>query len=313
MRCSPKGQSASIVLHRMLQLEDSSLDNIAVLLCSELKSCLCAGNNHILPSLVQTKIWTKFHQLRTRKDIVSAWKTFMAKVLKEELDHGCALFSLQVVLERGIKKLIERKVMHQQITIPSSDLIPQLTVTESNAVRYMSGYVAHKLMKRFRRKWKNEAVRKKYDYFVRVLERMRANHQLDREPESPLEYSTLWMELIDRGRLFHISDDVYRLFEEIEKITRKHLNTLTTHTDTLLANAVCDDLLHQNHVLDLWEAISEGVIPPAYEKYSIELYTHIIKVWIDIRVYSFTKEWAAKFERRRYEEGTRKSLKQKES
>ena len=65
----------------------------------------------------------------------------MAKVLKEELDHGCALFSLQVVLERGIKKLIERKVMHQQITIPSSDLIPQLTVTESNAVRYMSGYI----------------------------------------------------------------------------------------------------------------------------------------------------------------------------
>ena len=56
-----------------------------------------------------------------------------------------------------------------------------------------------------------------------TLEKMKAHNQPG-EPDSPLEYSTLWMELIDRGGLYHISNDVFRLIEGIEMVVRRHFN-----------------------------------------------------------------------------------------
>jgi hypothetical protein len=38
---------------------------------------------------------------------------------------------------------------------------------------------------------------------------MKAAQQPAGDPDSPLHYSTLWLECIDRGGLYHISDDVF--------------------------------------------------------------------------------------------------------
>ena len=62
--------------------------------------------------------------------------------------------------------------------------------------------------------------------FVTVLVDMRANNQPG-DPDSPLEYTKVWTELIDRGGLYHISDDVFNLVQNIEAFVRRHMNTET--------------------------------------------------------------------------------------
>ena len=72
---------------------------------------------------------------------------------------------------------------------------------ESNAVRYMSGYVAVSLLKKYRRPTKQPLVKEKRELFVQAVDQ-------PGEPESVLEYTRLWSELIDRGGVYHIGDKV---------------------------------------------------------------------------------------------------------
>ena len=75
---------------------------------------------------------------------------------------------------------------------------------ESNAVRYMSGYVAVSLSKKYRKPTKQPQVKVKWALFVRVLSRMKAVDQPG-EPDSVLDYTRLWS---DRGGLYQINDAV---------------------------------------------------------------------------------------------------------
>ena len=82
-----------------------------------------------------------------------------------------------------------------------------LTPREQNAVRYMAGYVAVKLKRKFWKKTKNSEIEKKRNMFVQILTSMEADHQED-NVDSIEDYSTMWTSLIDRGGLYHIKDEV---------------------------------------------------------------------------------------------------------
>ena len=214
-------------------------------------------------------------------------------------------FTLQLILDRALKKMLrnEAESMH---TTTSTAVAQELTQVESNAIRYMAGYVAVKLLKKYRRTYKNEKVLFKHKLFVQTLEKMRA-YQQPGDPDTVLEYSTLWIELIDRGGLYEINDDVFRLFESIEMVVRRHLNTTTFDHTVDINCAICDDVFKSKNIMDLWEDIA-SVFPPRYEQYSIELLTHILNLWTSIRGHSFAKGWSMNFERKYKQKGTRKTL-----
>ena len=88
-----------------------------------------------------------------------------------------------------------------------SSAIKPLTAMEGNAVRYMAGFVAVHLLRKYKKPTKNAQLKKKRSMFIRVLTGMRAVDQPG-EPDSIVEYSNLWSELIDRGGLYHINDEV---------------------------------------------------------------------------------------------------------
>jgi hypothetical protein len=83
-----------------------------------------------------------------------------------------------------------------------------LTAIETNAVRYMAGYVAVNLLKRYNKPTKHAQLKIKRNYFVRVLKGMKATEQPEMIDDSVVDYSRVWSDLIDRGGLYHISDDV---------------------------------------------------------------------------------------------------------
>ncbi len=60
----------------------------------------------------------------------------------------------------------------------------------------MAGYVAIKLKKKFQKRTKNPELRKKREFFVRVLSSMEADCQVD-GVETVVDYTNQWTELID--------------------------------------------------------------------------------------------------------------------
>ena len=72
-----------------------------------------------------------------------------------------------------------------------------LTMCDSNAVRYMSDYVAVKLLKKHKRSSKYPALQLKQRLFVDILESMKAEEQPGK-PDSVSDYTTLMMAIIDQ-------------------------------------------------------------------------------------------------------------------
>jgi len=210
------------------------------------------------------------------------------------------------MLDRMMKRMIGNKKFKAQCNEKKESLHP-LTDMEMNTVRYMAGYVAVNLLKKCRTTTKNSALQTKRHLFTKVLGKMKALQQPG-EPDTVLEYTTYWSELIDRGGLYSISDDVYRLMEAVEVIVREEMNTGRYLQGSNLCTKIWEKVLDSDKVLNYWEKIVDNDIPARYERYSIELLHKIVQLWINIRGFSFAKTWTMQFEQKN-KKGTRKSLK----
>ena len=202
MKRSPMGKKVNQLLDKVCQMDEGAVDEIAILLVSRIIKCIIAGKKLKLPSASRAYIWASFHQLRCKVEIKQGWNKFLLK------SSGCprvAHLALLLVLDRILKQILAdqaHRVRRTQVTT-----VTKLTPMESNAVRYMAGYVALKLLKQFKKPTQNPRIEEKRELFVKVLQSMKAENQPG-EPESVLDYTTLWAELIDRGGLYHINDQV---------------------------------------------------------------------------------------------------------
>ena len=159
-----------------------------------------------------------YRTLETILVCVNVWSAFVTSNIPAThcREQGLAL---QILLDRIVKKLIANKAASKQQGLQHCAMFNSLTMFESNAIRYMAGFVA---VKKFRRCTMNDAVQHKHKLFVKALQGMKATPQPE-EPDSVLEYSTLWMELIDRGGLYHINYSVFEIFQSIDLLLRQAL------------------------------------------------------------------------------------------
>ena len=89
-----------------------------------------------------------------------------------------------------------------------------MSADELNVIRYVSGYVARQLLRKYEKK-SGEV----HDQHVICLSEM----AVEGEGSDLLSYTRKWMEIVNRGGLFPINDDSFQLFVEIEKCVRVYL------------------------------------------------------------------------------------------
>ena len=208
IRRSPRGKRVGLLLDEINRIDTEKLADVAILLISMANACITSGYMHKLPSAAQASVWSTFHQLRGNQEIKQAWEVFVSTHISESSQHECEL-TVQLLFDRLLKKLLHNKAdAKKQSTARSQpNSVRPLTAMESNAVRYMSGYVAVSLLKKYRKPTKQPQLKVKRALFIGVLTRMKAVDQPG-EPESVLDYTRLWSDLIDRGGLYHINDKV---------------------------------------------------------------------------------------------------------
>lgn len=217
---SAKGKKICNFLQRSVHVDAKHTAAIAIKLTSELCSCLAAAEQHKLPSAVQASMWSNFHKIRCKKVVHQVWASYVSHLSPALINEN--KLALQLILDRMFKAMMGNEAESRR---PNSRASKRpLTTIECNAIRYMAGYVAVSLLKKAKKSTKNIALRRKRQFFVEVLERMKALQQPG-ESDSVLEYTTHWSELIDRGGLYHINDDVFKLFEHIEIFVREELDT----------------------------------------------------------------------------------------
>ena len=132
---------------------------------------------------------------------------------------------------------------------------------------------------------------KKAATFVECIDHMHAAGPTT----SLLDYTREWVDKVNRGGLFDVSDEAYNLFVAIEvamqdRLTR-HLQSrsfLSPPSDTGGKEIIVDHVVSDYDVQFHWSMLSVD-IPDS--KDSSELLRHIIELWLTIRGYGISKAW----------------------
>ena len=146
------------------------------------------------------KMWTAFHKLQTSADFRSKW---------EGLFKHCHEEAVHPHLFQQITDIIFKKVLASKVSVlqqQDEEQVVELTRAEENALRYAAGYVCKQVSK----KLKSSTDPSKQDLFL-CMEMLRRDSAVDSECETS-EDSSLWMDIIDRGGLWHIKDDAFPVF-----------------------------------------------------------------------------------------------------
>jgi len=135
--------------HLERNVDTQEARDFIVAVFSRLEACIQAGNRCCLPSAKLSRIWSAFHSLRVDAGLRVAWTNFLLKISLPDSLHS--LLALQFfVVDRLLKKLISMK-NEDQTKMRMAKKLSTLTLRERSAVYNMSGNIAVKLIRRFKK------------------------------------------------------------------------------------------------------------------------------------------------------------------
>ena len=155
-----------------------------------------------------------------------------------------------------------------------------LTAEEDNAIRYVCGYVASTLIKKFKKIKEEPSVQ-----FVECLGSMGSIG----DDSSYLKYTSEWLESIDRGGLFHTNDNTFQLFRAIEiksqDCLQKHL--LKPHHQSTKEHLL-QTIMRDESIQFFWCMIDVNI---SDHKNSVQLLREIVETYVTARGFAMSSAW----------------------
>lgn len=200
------------------------------------------------------------------------------------------------------------------MVVEPSIKLPLPTNEELNALRYAAGYVLRSLTIKYKSSTKSSR-----DKVLVTLSDMQANLDDSDDGDDGVRWTTEWTTRLDRGKLVKVSDLFYALLLAIEMKVRLFFNY-----ETILQTSLSEDQILSKEEL-MTAAFEDGEVQFYWCLMAVdldydaneEMLHKIIKLWVTIRGFSFTKSWLEKYKANQGRKGAkckglRKELKQKD-
>ena len=238
----------------------------------QLQLCLETNKNG---KIAMSSIWRRFHLLRLSTATRKQWQSCVhALHVSKDILTVCEM-ALQLVLKRTMESVVQQITASRQ---PNSlaQVQTDLSIRELNVIRYIAGCIVLKMKKKYplHSSFFNDAVVCTYNCSgVGSIE----------------DYSRIWVEQVDRGGLYHVSDGFFILLKQVESICRQYLDIRSTPTESLVTK-IKENILGCPVVSGLWQDIVSG--SPDDQHMCACILQSIVDLWINIRVHSFSKKWS---------------------
>ena len=208
-----------------------------------------------------------------------------------------------MLLSQHVSQRLFEEILRSHASLIEGDEASQrpLTAGEANALRYAAGYVPFSLKKKLTHR----------PEFVQCLDQLGVSGHGD----TYLEYTKKWIELVNRGKLFNVSDEAFRFFHDLEIKVSAYLK------DILFAGGKADNskeevirsIVEDNDVQFSWLLLCLDLDD---EELSNELLKHVVEMWLTIRGFSMANMWMEYYKQcnessTKSETGLRKGLKRK--
>ena len=190
----------------------------------------------------------------------------------------------QLLKEHGSRPLRSSESVVQEL---------QLTKDELNALRYTSGYVAVKLLKKYEKEHSRRTFGAKAEQFEMCL----GNMSIADEETDFTKCTSEWIQRIDRGGLFLVNDISLIIFVAVEKVTRQNLPCqygATKDGCACIKQSVIKLITEDDDVQFYWTLISQDI----EKDHVIELLADIADMWVTIRGFSLASSWLEEYERK---------------
>ena len=189
-------------------------------------------------------------------------------------------------MSQSVNRRVFEKLVAKHFSVTSTENIMQtgLYADEENTMRYVSGFIPYKLLCKYKKENSSKA-----GEFVECL-----THMAVEGPESNFyDYTKMWIKLVDRGGLYHVSDNCYLFFHAMELKTRnllpQHLQNPSKSKDLLI-----QELLGDEDVQFFWSMLSIDISDPDA---ALELLQDVAKLWITIRGFSIAGAWMEQYKK----------------
>ena len=230
--------------------------------------------------LAKERSFSKFQ--KNRLGFPSIWKEYVPNVPN--------------LLSQSVNRCIFEKLLTSRFSAtPKVNPVTQsgLYAEEENVIRYVSGFIAHKLLQVYKKDHSPRAA-----LYVECLTSMAVSG-----PESNFyDYTKMWIHLVDRGGLFAVNDNSYLFFRALELKTRsvlpQHLRNPSKTKELLI-----QDLLDDDDIQFFWSMLSIDITD--YDD-ALHLLTKIVELWITVRGFSTAGNWMDQYKKQTKKTVTRK-------
>ena len=264
--------------------------------CSEIISK--GGSLHSVELLKKRSI-PRFHRFRTYK---------LPEILRKFPSLPTGPFLWQIVAEKIFLSFFKAPARTQSMQRQRC-----LDDIEKNAIRYASGYVLRKLMKKYS---KDDSAKIKECINSLIHDPTDLDHLEDVDADDFEEYTRVWLTKTDRGGLLHVTDEAFWLFCEIEIVIYDKLMECFAGEErsvaSLTATATAD-----SDIQFIWSEINN--IEDEYHHLAQCLLTSIVQEWIILRGHSLRNRFMENYKvlsmtkAKQGKKSLRKELKRNES
>ena len=238
-------------------------------LCESLQSCF--QKKQPTSSKRRIVIWRKYHILRTSDKYCKEWNSFLSK--------STAVSQSSSSFIQFIGHFIFKTLMLSHFSLDSPilpDQVSNLTHLELNAIRYTAGYVPRALIKKITK----SHLSNKKDLLLSL------NELIECDGENPAS-SADWLNAINCGGLFCISDITFDFFVSLEYEVRAHIHAGQEIGVIHSALQQSEDVLfHWSMITATWD-----------NEVAIKLMEMIVKLWITVRGFSLASAWIEQYKK----------------
>ena len=239
------------------------------------------------------RMWTMYYEFRS-SELKRLWTTVVTH-LQLPLKYNDP-WLVQVLSRHFLEKLI---LVKNPVSHPSSVVKP-LTADEHQVLRYVAGYVL-------------VSIRKEYSKNSALVEWINQQTDVDDSPRgSFIEFTKIWIEKVNRGGLFLVSDCVYELFHAMEQVLRQFLSRIPekSHLDKEKAISA---MIEDNKIQFYFSVLSCDIDTETSQR----VLEDMIRLWITTRGNSYASAIVEQYKpikgALKRKKALRKDLKQKSS
>lgn len=276
--------NAAVVAAANASSNDNNNDNLNpyVSIISGLYEIALKCESHCLLTEAKKAMWQDFY-LHLSSKRSGGWLYLMDIVSKEISGSEFDLFVFKlayIVMERLFVLNLEayENENSAEIRLASSKLDDR----ESNILKYVAGFVAFSLKKRFNRH-PNELNQN----LLKSLE----SWTVKEYEKSCFEFKNKWVSLVNRGGLVDVNDKCFLFFRSIEYAVRRVFNVelLQKYAGENLKELLIKQIFNNKHVIYCWDRLTESTKLSKDEKE--RLFKDVVSYWISIRGRAFVRAW----------------------